>query len=155
MEIKILDAAYIVEFNLNTEQIRNAIKIKIFENLDKEILDKLIDWKLYFYFRYNNVEEILIYLKGKSMPQTKEREITVHIPIPVKSQAAWGVVQEDHIYDDPKHLNDKIKNFERLEVDFSKFTNRDDYVEDCMWRVVKYCFKKGFKINGVELKMDI
>ncbi|MFN0290483.1 Imm9 family immunity protein [Pedobacter helvus] len=155
MEIKILDSAYIVGFNSDTNFLRNQIRIKIFESVGKVVLQELTGWKLYIYFRYNNVEDILIYLKGRSVPQTKEKEITIHIPMPIRNKVDWGVAKEDHIYDNPKHLDDKLKNFDQLSVDFSKFLKREDYIADCMWRAVIHCFKKGFKINGIELKMDM
>jgi len=42
----------------------------------------------------------------------------------------------------------------RLDVNFSKFSNRQDYILDCMRRVVKFCFGKGFAVNGVQVRLE-
>ncbi|WP_316831980.1 Imm9 family immunity protein [Pedobacter aquatilis] len=152
MEIRILDSAYIYNFKFNTEEIRDLTKSFVIENLNKQKNTKLHDWTLYFYFRYNNVKSIMIYLKEKSLSSEKTKDITVHIPFPNKSQASWGVPSEDHVYKESSHLDHILKNFNLLEVDFFKFDNRQDYVFDCMKRSINYCFHKGFKVNGIEFK---
>ncbi len=155
MEIRILDSAYIYNFKFNTEEIRNLVKTIIIESLSRPLSSKLNGWTLYFYFRYNNVKAIMIYLKERSSSSERVKEVTVHIPFPSNRQAEWGVSPEDHVYKDSSHLNHILKNFDLLDVNFAKFDSRESYVLDSMKRSVYHCFRKGFKVNGVELKYKL
>lgn len=147
MEIKILDSAYIYNFSLDTEELRKNIKKK----LDQQFISTLESWTLYFYFRYNNVNDIMIYLKSRSLTSEKTKEITIHLPFPNNQQADWGVNKSDHVYNDPSHL-DHLKNFHRIHVEFNDYSNREDYISDCMIKSINYCFNEGFTINGMKVK---
>src|SRR5690606_18810534 len=96
---------------------------------------------------------ILIYLKGRSYKAERYKEIVVHIPIPVKEKVPWGIELDQHIYENESHLDHLMNNFHSLEVDYLGFTNRQDYILDCMRRSVKFCFANGFTINGVKVKV--
>lgn len=156
MTCKVLDSAFIYNFYDDgpvTTEIRSAIE-KEAGKFASQVNDKKIqDWEVCFRAYYNNVKKIMIYLKGRSIRAEKYKEITIHVPMPVKSQAPWGIDQEQHVYENPDHLDDKIKNFHCLDVDYSKFTNRYDYIYDSLHRAVVFCFYNGFTINGVKVKV--
>ena len=156
MTISVLDTAMISDF-VAVEQFSTEMLSKIeleFIQIVQSIKDeKLRDWEICFRFIYNNVRQILIYTKNKSYPKEKYKEIIVHIPMPTKDKAVWGVYLEQHVYKNENHLDDKIKNFNCLNVDYSKFTNREEYIIDCMRRAIKFCFEVGFTINGVKVQL--
>ena len=157
MKVRILDSAYIVDFigeGFSSIQILFAVKSETERIMQSAKIEKLQDLEVCFRFCYNNVRQILIYTKGKSYSIEKYKEITVHIPIPIKIKAAWGVELEQHAYKDENHLDNLMKNFHLLEVDYSKFTNRQDYILDCMRRAIKFCFENGFTINGEKVKIS-
>jgi hypothetical protein len=109
---------------------------------------------VYFGAVFNNVKQILI-TKNKlgTYPSDKYKEITIHIPVPKKEDVLWGVANEKFV-NKIDHLDGLINNFNVLDVDFTKFDNKDDYIRDCMSRAIDYCFINGIKMKGVELKLS-
>ncbi len=156
MIVRVLDSAYISDFidaGFNGNEIRSAVKIYAEKFSEKVTNEKLIDWDVTFRFRYNHVRKILIYLKERSYPVEKYKEITIHIPIPEKNKVLWGVNPEQYLYKEENYLDGLMKNFHCLDVDYGLFNNRQDYMIDCMCRAVKYCFSEGFTINSVRVKV--
>ncbi|WP_153799744.1 Imm9 family immunity protein [Foetidibacter luteolus] len=155
MKVRVLDSSYIVDFPANgfdTTKILAEIE-KDAHAIARQINDnKLEGWEVCFRFTYNYLNQILIYTRGKSEPKEKYKEITVHIPIPVKNQVTWGVNPEQYVYASPNHLDHLLKNFHRLPVNYSRFEKCEDYVIDCMKRVLAYCFEQGFTLNGIVVK---
>lgn len=153
MIIRVLDSALIEDFNYeDTAELCSIIKTEVEKIIEPFNSEKIDLWNLCFSFRYNYLRQILIYTKEKSDTKLKSKEITIHIPIPIKEQVFWGVNKSQHIYESENHLDHIIKNFICLNVDYSKFDNRSDYILDCMRRAIKSCFENGFTINGVKLK---
>jgi len=156
MHVRILDSAMIVDFineGFNSSELCSIVKSeteKIIQTIENE---KLKEWEVCFRFVYNNVKQILIYTKNKSYPKEKYKEIIVHIPIPVKEEIDWGVDLEQHVYSDKNHLDHLLQNFFCLDVDYTKFTNRQDYLLNSMIRSIKFCFDVGFTINGIKVKL--
>src|SRR5437879_1409596 len=112
MRLKILDSSYVVNFNgfgFDSENVRSIIKSETDKIISTITNEKLKDWEIQFIFRYNHTNQILIYTRGKSYSKEKYKEITIHIPIPIKDKVPWGVSLEQHIYKDANHLNDLIK----------------------------------------------
>ena len=155
MKASILYSSYVVNFlneDLKSNEIIALVKPEIDEIAGTIEDESLKNWEVQFLFIYNNVKEILIYTKDKSYPKEKYKEITIHIPIPTKDIVSWGVNKDQHIYES-NHLDRIIKNFNCLAVDLSQFKNKEDYISDCMSRAIKYCFEKGFTINGTKVKI--
>ncbi|OJW38562.1 MAG: hypothetical protein BGO54_21865 [Sphingobacteriales bacterium 46-32] len=156
MIVRVLDSAYISDFidaGFSGNEIRSVVKNYAEKFSDKVVNEKLNDWEVTFRFRYNHVKQILIYLKERSYPVEKYKEITIHIPIPVKGNVPWGVDLEQYLYKDENYLNKLMKNFHCLDVDYLAFNNRQDYMINCMCRAVEYCFTEGFTINGIKVKL--
>lgn len=158
MKSRILDSSMITDFfniDFDSKKICSIIKTetdKLLETLD---IDSLNDWEIHFIFRYTNVPGLLIYTKGVSYKKEKYKEITVHVPIPTLDIVNWGVNIEQHIYKNKDHLNKLIKNFDLIEVEFSDFNSRSEYIIYCMNKSIKFCLKKGFSINGEKIKLDL
>jgi hypothetical protein len=154
MKVRVLDSALIEDFTYeDSAELCSIIKTETEKIIEPFNSEKLNDWDIYFSFRYNYVKQILIYTKEKSNTKARNKEITIHIPMPIKEQAFWGVDKSQHIYDNENHLDHLIKNFICLDVDYSKFNNRNDYILDSMRRAIKSCFENGFTINGVKIKV--
>lgn len=157
MNVRVLDSAMIVDFmgeGFESEKICSTIKTEAEKSIAQIKSETLNDWEVCFRFLYNNVRQILIYTKNKSYPKEKYKEIITHIPMPTIDKVRWGVDKGQHVYENENHLDHLLKNFECLDVDYSKFNNREDYILDCMRRAIKLCFEKGFTINGVKVKID-
>ena len=156
MQSRILDSSFVVDFmgfDFDSANICTKIKLETDKKFNLITDKKLDDWEVHFIFRYNNVKQILIYTKGKSHPREKYKEITVHIPIPIKTEVSWGVDLTQHIYQSKDHLDNLIGNFICLHVDYSKFLNRTDYILSCMRRAIQSCLEKGFPVDGVKVKI--
>lgn len=156
MTTRVLDSAYIYDFidnGFNGTEIRSIIKKEADEFANLVLNEKLTNWEICFRIHYNHAKCILIYLKERSDKILKYKQITIHIPIPIKEKAIWGIDLEQHVYKDENHLDNLMKNFHLLEVDYSKFTNRHDYILDCMRRSIKFCFEYGFTVNGEKIKI--
>jgi hypothetical protein len=154
MKSRVLNSSYVINFELNEKEITNQVRLEVDSVLEAFDDPKLTDWYLYFRFRYNNCKGILISLSSRSIPKERFREIIIHIPVPTNDKVPWGVDKEQHVYQDENHLDHMIDNFSVLEVDIYKFTNRNDYVLDCMQRTVKFCFEHGFTVNGKKIKVN-
>lgn len=154
MKSRVLNSSLVINFELEQRKIQDQVQQEADAILESFDDPKLADWYLKFGFWYNNCKGILIYLSGRSIPKEKLREITIHIPVPTNDKVPWGVDKEQHVYQDENHLDNIIDNFSVLEVDIYKFTNRNDYVLDCMQRAVKFCFEHGFTVNGKKIKVN-
>lgn len=157
MNARVLDTAMIEDFmggDFESAKICSIIKTETEKSISLIKSEKLKDWEICFQFWYNNVKQILIYTKNKSFPKEKYKEIITHIPMPTKDKVEWGVDKSQHVYKNENHLDHLLKNFECLDVDYSKFNNKEDYILDCMRRAIRLCFEHGFTINGVKVKVD-
>lgn len=155
MKSRVLFSSYVIDFldvDFDTKTIKEIIESETDEVLDNFNNENIKDWEVAFLFRFNNTEKILI-SKNRfgSVASQKQKEIIIHIPIPMKNLVSWGVNDEQHIYKDATHLNHLLKNFNSLDVNFKDFNNRKDYIIDSVRRVVKFCFENGFTVNGVKI----
>lgn len=152
---RILTSSYISDFldvDFDSKKIKRTIKDEVDDVLSQFENKPLDDWEIQFIFSYNTVKQLLIYTRGKSYSKEKYKEITIHIPIPSKNEADWGVRKEQEIYD-KYHLDSIIDNFDRLDVDFKLYKDMHNYIIDSMRKAIKYCLTKGITINGVKLKI--
>lgn len=150
MKSRILNSSYVIDFldvGFNSNHIKQVIKFETDEILSHLANEELEDWEIHFIFSYNNANSILIYKKGKSFSKERYKEITIHIPIPIRTHVNWGVETSQHVYEE-NHLNNILKNFSALEVNYKKFENRTDYILSCMRRAIHLCFNEGFTVNG-------
>lgn len=155
MKSKILFSSYVIDFldiDFNSNVIEEIIKDQTDEVLQNVKDESCKDWEVVFLFRFNNTERILI-SKNRfgSVVSQKKKEIIIHIPIPMKNIVSWGVNDEQYVYKDATHLNNLLKNFNTLEVNYKDFNNRTDYIIDSAKRVVKFCFENEVTVNGVKI----
>lgn len=153
MLTRILCSSYLLDFESSFPEIDFLVK-KEADKLAAQVHSKKLDeWEVCFQFWFNNVRNVLIYTKGRSFTVERYKDIIVHIPMPTKEKAAWGVDISQHIYKEDNHLNELTKNFHILDIDYDKFNTRNDYSTDCMLRAICFCFTNGFTINKISVKV--
>ena len=156
MESRITHFSLIIDFldeRFDSNRISDILKTEVDHILEINLLSNQNDWVIQFRATYNNGKQLLI-SKNKfgSYSSDKIKEITIPIPIPLINEVSWGVNQEQHIYKD-SHYDNLLDNFWSLDVNIDDFTNREDYILDCMRRAIKLCFEKKYTVNGVKLRL--
>ncbi len=109
------------------------------------------DWTINFIARYNNGRHLLI-TKNKvgTYPKDKIKAITLAIPIPSIRIVDWGVEDDQYIFGSD-HYDQLSKNFWVEEVSFHQFSNRSDYIYDCLKRGIEKSFFEGFTVGGTKV----
>jgi hypothetical protein len=159
MKSRVLISSLVIDFldvDFNSIIIQETIKYQVDRILENFKQEALRDWEVLFSFYCNHTPKILI-TKNRFGTQAKEKrkEITIHIPIPLKSKVLWGVEMHQHIYKDENHLNHIINNFNTVDVNYKDYDNRTDYMTDCMRMAIKFCLENGFSINGEKIKASM
>jgi hypothetical protein len=153
MKAKVLSDSYVMKFldvGFNSNQIEEKIETETNNILKMFEIKELSDWEIEFRAVFNQCEEISVYKKLPSYKKEKQKLIYIHIPIPTKAQANWGVEDRQHL---KLNHTPNIKNVWLLEVIFTDFDNRTDYITDCLRRAITFCFENGFTVNGVKIKL--
>ena len=148
--ISFLDIGFSSE---NIDQLLTPYIENYIAQIDKQDLIDSIDWEVQFFATYSNSRVPLV-SKNRIGSYFSEhvKEITIVIPVPLKSEVSWGVGEEKHIYQ--KDNYDKLmRNFRELEVDFKQFTNRQDYIVECLQKGISTAFTEGFTVDGVKVKI--
>ncbi len=140
--------------NLPFPNIYEILKLEVDQLLANHSLIDKTDWTLKFRANYNNGKHVLV-TKNKfgNYRDSKTKEITVIIPVPLLDVVSWGVEESRHC-NKTTHFDKIIHNFWVLEdVDVTKFTTLHDYALDCMRRGIKKAFHEGFTIDGIKIKI--
>ena len=155
MKSRILHSSYVINFldeGFNSDGISSILKSetdKILKSVDEVILK---DWEIQFRGIYGKGSVLKVYKKMPSNLNDKLKLITVHIPIPKTYIVKWGV-DDTHFISVGKPPNED-KNMYLLDVNFQQFTNRTDYILDCMRRAIKFCFQDGITVKSVKIKIS-
>jgi hypothetical protein len=154
MKSRIRHSSYVIDFldvGFDSDSLSRILKSEIDQILQSFNTDSLEDWEITFNALYNSTDKIFIFKKTKSIPSEKEKEIVIHIPIPTMNIVSWGVkpaqLIKSTLYEDFKKYADA------LEVDYQRFSDRKDYILDCMRRAINFCFEDGFVVNGFKIKV--
>jgi hypothetical protein len=156
MESRITHFCLISKFldvGFDSNKVSNILKTETDYILKSNSLSNQNDWIIQFSANYNNGKMLLV-SKNKfgSYSSDKIKEITIPIPIPLIDKVSWGVSVEQHTYKE-NHYDNLLNNFWALDVNVADFTNREDYILDCMKRAIKLCFEKKYTVNGVKLRL--
>ena len=154
MKSRILQSSYVIDFldiDFSSAEINHTLKIETDKILEHYHNDSLNDWEILFRGIYGKGTSISVYRALPSYVEDKQKQITVHIPVPIKDIVKWGV-NPTQLVTLGKAPNE-LKNISLLEVDFNNFTNRTEYILDCFRRAIKFCFEDGFTINKVKVKI--
>ena len=157
MKSRVRHVSYILDFldlAFEANAISKVIKSEFDALLEKNSLSSKTDWEIQLRATYTNGRQLLI-SKNKfgSYPSDRIKEITIPIPIPLTNMVPWGVQREQHMYS-IDHYDEILHNFWTLDVDYSKFDNCNDYILNCLRRVLDLIFLKEYTVNGVKLNRN-
>lgn len=157
MESRITHFCLIYDFldlDFDSNYISRVLKLEVDHILDFNSFHTPLNWTLTYNANYNNGKKLLI-SKNKlgSYKNDKIKEITIVIPIPLIDSVNWGIKEESFIYD-INHYDNILHNFWVMEVDCRSFTNRSEYILDCMRRGIKKSFQEGFTVGGIKIKTN-
>ena len=153
MESRITHFCLIQDFlgmGFDTNKINEILKMEVNSILSKNSFTNKNDWVINFQANYNNGTKLLI-SKNKFGTYSKDKIKQIFIPIPIPTNVSWGVKTEQHTYE-ATHYDKIINNFWVLDVNFSDFQNREEYILDCMRRAIKKAFEEGFTVGGIKVK---
>lgn len=155
--MKVRHVSYALDFmdkGFDTDSISNALKSE-FKDIFKSIKNsKLLGREIQFRATYTNGKWLLI-SKNRFGSYTSDniKEITIPIPIPIDEKVSWGVKSKQHTFKED-HYDGLLDNFWVLDIDYTNFSNRTDYIMECMRRAIDLCFEKGYTVNGVKLNKE-
>lgn len=116
------------------------------ENIDKSILP---EWTLTFNALFTKGNSINIYKRGIIYTHDKEKEITIHIPIPSIRQIAWGIEEERF-----SRFNDiDFTKFTIIPVNFAEYSSLQDLVLNCIKIGITKALSDGITIKGIKVKI--
>ena len=156
MESRITHFSLIIDFldiKFNSNKISEILKKEVDEILEKNNFSNQNDWIIKLRATYNNGKQLLI-SKNKfgTLTSDKIKEITIVIPIPSIHKISWGCEDEQYIYKE-NHYDEILHNFLVLDINLSDFSNREDYILDCLRRGIKKVFQEGITVNGIKVKI--
>lgn len=155
MDIRVTHFCVLSNF-LDVEFIANDISDKLTPLIHKIMKENDLtipdDWILTFQASYNNGKTPLV-SKNKlgSYTSDKMKDITIAIPIPLKSEISWGVEPVQHLYG-KNHFDKLMRNFWELDINYRNYNNRTDYITACLKAGIKKAFEEGFTVGGVKVK---
>lgn len=153
MKSRFLHTSYVLNFldiDFNSNEISDILTMETNIILNDYIFPELEGWELQFKASYGKREPLKIFTKMPSYKKERQKLIIIHIPIPTQNIVSWGVQENQHISIGSNDNRDK--NNLLLDVNFDLFSNRQDYIIDCLRRGVRKAFEVGFAVNGVKLK---
>jgi hypothetical protein len=154
MKSRIAHTSYVIDFldvDFSSDEISDILKSETDEILKKFDNDRLIDWELLYRGIYGKGTSVCVFTNVSPYVEDKQKQITVHIPIPTNDVAEWGI--------DPGKLislgkpPSEFKGAKLLDVEFKDFSNRTDYILDCFRRAIKLSLAEGFTINKIKIKI--
>ena len=130
----------------------NDAKMKIHEYLEDTMrgidTSMLADWTLILCLVFGKSEWIGVYTKGITYAKTKERVISVVIPIPTTEQIRYGISKKKFAH----RPNLNPAKFMKINIDYLQYESMQELIVDCAKKGVDAAFQKGIKINGILLK---
>lgn len=128
------------------EDLRSKLLDEIQGYVSRVSIDELADWQLLFILMFNDVKEILIYRKSKSLVKDKLKEVTIHIPIPTKDVVAWGVDKNQCLCRPISEKSRKLADI--LYLDPKKYSDGVSYTAEVVRMAVREVFRLGITVNG-------
>jgi len=156
MQTSISHISMVINFlniDFDSNQISEILKKEVDNILRNFSTDNLEDWTLDFMASYTNGMQPLV-SKNRlgSFTSDKIKQITIVIPVPIIDTVSWGVNSNQHIFK-IDHFDKLIKNFNTLDVNYSDFNNRTDYILECLRMGIKVSFSQGFTVNKGKFKL--
>lgn len=156
MNTRITHFSLIIDF-LDVDFSSNLISDLLKKEVDNFLISNHVaipdNWTLIFQATYNASSNLLV-SKNKLGNNKSDftKEIKIIIPIPYKEEKDWGSDKNKFVYE-KEHYDNIINNFWVLETNYHTYTNRQDYIIDCLREAIKKAFQEGFTINGFKIKI--
>jgi hypothetical protein len=146
MNTRITHFSLVIDFldiAFDSDSISDILKKEVDDVLRLNSIELPSKWCLVFRATYSNAKGILI-SKNKlgTYPSDKMKEVKIVIPVPLKEIVEWGVEEHQHVYG-IDHYDKLMNNFCELEVDYSQYSNRQDYIIACLRSGIKKLLKKA------------
>jgi hypothetical protein len=109
--------------------------------------DLLPDWTLIIRFVFGHGDWVGVVKRGIPYPATKEKDISIVIPVPTLDQAPYGLSKTRFLRRPTLNSND----FFLLPVDWKRFANMRDYLCNCAIRGIDEAFLKGITVGGMRV----
>ena len=116
--------------------------------------EALDDWTLtvvLYIGTYLGANHISIWKHGITDTATKEKVLTIGIPLPCSKIVRWGVKKKGRftgkIPDESFRRNNRL-----LPVNFAKYDNMETYIEDNIRIALLNLFEVGFTLKGYKVK---
>ncbi|MGL4234039.1 MAG: Imm9 family immunity protein [Casimicrobium sp.] len=148
MKIKRTSASSIFQFpdtDYGQKKIDEYIESTVLGRLD---LTMVPEWTLTFCFHFCKSDWIGVFKRGVTYASTKEKEVTVAIPIPTVDQAPYGLDKKRFAMRPPL---DATK-FWTLPVEYSKYESLQEFILESAKRGIDEAFKQGVAVSGKKIK---
>jgi len=116
--------------------------------------EALNDWKLtivLYIGTYLGANHISIRKHGITDTATKEKVLTIGIPLPCSKIVRWGVKKKERFTGKMPDENYR-RNNRLLPVNFAKYDNMETYIEDNIRIALLNLFEVGFTLKGYKVK---
>jgi hypothetical protein len=158
MNTRITHFSLVIDFldiAFDSDSISDILKKEVDDVLRLNAIELPDKWWLVFRATYSNARGVLI-SKNRlgTYPSDKMKKVTIVIPVPLKEIVEWGVEERQHVYG-IDHYDKLMKNFWALEVDYSQYSNRQDYIIACLRSGIKKAFEECFTVGGVKVKAQL
>ena len=118
-----------------------------------EGIEKLDGWTMVICINYTSIKNhgsfLWIFKRSRTYKNDKEKEFTIHLPLPSSIDKDWGIGWKQITPQLP--FNDE--RFHKIDIDLDTYNSLYDYVNDLIIKGVRELFARGVTIEGVKIKM--
>jgi Immunity protein 9 len=148
MKLKITSASSILLFpsmDYGQNEIDQYIENAVLGKLDVSIAP---EWTLIFCLHFCKSDWIGVFKRGITYPSTKEKGVTIAIPIPTIDQISYGLEKKRFLARPPL---DAAK-YWTLSVDYAKYESLKDFILESAKRGIDEAFKQGITVDGKKIQ---
>lgn len=117
-------------------------------------IEKLKDWTMVLCINYTSVKNhgpfIWIFKRNRTYKNDKEKEFTIHIPLPSIEDRSWGIRSSQITSQQPF----KEAYFYKIDARPTSYDSLYDYVNQLIIKGVDELFSRGFSFNGIKIKKE-
>ncbi len=118
-----------------------------------EGIEKLDGWTMVICINYTSIKNhgsfLWIFKRSITYKNDKEKEFTIHLPLPSSIDKDWGIGWKQITPQLP--FNDE--RFHKIDIDLDTYNSLYDYVNDLIIKGVRELFSRGFTFEGVKIKI--
>ena len=118
-----------------------------------EGIETLDGWTMVICINYTSIKNhgsfLWIFKRSITYKNDKEKEFTIHLPLPSSIDKDWGIGWKQITPQLP--FNDE--RFHKIDIDLDTYNSLYDYVNDLIIKGVRELFARGVTFEGVKIKM--